>query len=434
MIELAKSGRWLGGPTPTGYTSKRIELVDVYEEGECNVLEKKKKTASMLVPVEEEIQLVQQIGYKYLELKSLSKLQAYFLENNIYSKNNIEFSICTLRGILSNPIYAPNDADILEYFNNKGITIYAEGDRAKFDGKYGLSGYGKKKDGNKDTDMKDWIISVGRHKPAFKEGLVWIRIQKLLEKNKEKRYRAESKHNFLFSGILRCSECGSFMRPKISQGGRFYYTCELKEKSRGTKCNSRNIRGLSLDKLMIEKLEEIFVPTSEIYQELSKISIKKDRVDIEDKEEKLKKKLKVTMEAIKNLIDKLKYMDVEVVELINEELKKLKAEKKQIEDELEDMQKKDNPKTSFQSVDTASLILDIINNCLKSFDSLDIKSKKDLLRILIEEMKGSGKNVEVKILNTKIKQTDKRLFSDMFEETTYKKELNVVSRLGKQFL
>lgn len=36
-------------------------------------------------------------------------------------------------------------------------------------------------------------------------------------------------------------------------------------------------------------------------------------------------------------------------------------------------------------------------------------------------MKGSGKNVAVKILNTKISQSDKRLFSDMFEETTVKK-------------
>ena len=39
MIELAKTGRWLGGLTPTGYTSKRIELVDVYEESDSNIIE-----------------------------------------------------------------------------------------------------------------------------------------------------------------------------------------------------------------------------------------------------------------------------------------------------------------------------------------------------------------------------------------------------------
>ena len=49
-------------------------------------------------------------------------------------------------------------------------------------------------------------------------------------------------------------------------------------------------------------------------------------------------------------------------------------------------------------------------------------------------MRGSGQSVDVKILNTKISQSDKRLFSDMFDETANKKDLNVVSRLGEQFL
>lgn len=434
MIELAKTGRWLGGPSPTGYISERMELVDVYEESEDNVIEKKKKKASKLVAVDDELELIQSIGYKFLELKSLTKLESYFVKNKIVTKNNIDFSVSTLRRILVNPVYAPNDQDVLEYFKSKGVTIYAEGDRANFDGKYGLLGYGKK-DGKKDNDVKDWIVSVGLHPPAFKEGLIWVRIQELLEKNKEKRYRADCKHDFLFSGILRCSECGSYMRPKVAQGKRFYYTCELKEKSRGTRCNSKNIRGLALDKLMVQKLEEIFVPTSELYQELSKLTIKKDRVDADTKADDIKKKLKINAESIKNLIDKLKYMDVEVVDLINEELKRLKQEKKQLEDELAQLEQSKQSEISFQNEEskTASLILDILDNCLKTFEYLDIKSKKDVLRILIEDMRGNGQNVDVKILNTKISQNDKRLFSDMFEETAVKKKLNVVSRTGEQF-
>lgn len=435
MIELAKTGRWLGGPTPTGYSSKRIEMVDVYEEGEYNVLEKKKKMVSMLVPIEEEMQLIEEIGYKFLELKSLNKLETYFLQNKIYSRNDIDYSVSTLKRILVNPVYAPNDSDVLEYFKSKGATIYADGERAKFDGKYGLLGYGKK-DGKKDNDVKKWIVSVGLHPPAFKEGIVWVRIQELLERNKEKRYRADCKHDFLFSGILKCSECGSYMRPKVAQGERFYYTCELKEKSRGTRCNSKNIRGLALDKLMMQKLEEIFVPTSELYQELSKLTIKKDRIDVDTKTDDIKKKLKNNAESIKNLIDKLKYVDVEVIDLVNDELKRLKQEKKQLEDELSKLEQSKQNEITFQNEEskTASLLLDILDNCLKTFEYLDIKSKKDVLRILIEDMRGSGQNVDVKILNTKISQSDKRLFSDMFEETANKKDLNVVSRLGEQFL
>ena len=435
MIELAKTGRWLGGITPTGYKSKRIKVVDVYEEGEDNIVEKKKKTASMLVPIEDEMKLIEEIGYKFLELKSLSKLETYFLKNKVYSKNKFDYSVSTLRRILTNPVYAPNDLDVVEYFKNKGVVIYAEGERANYDGKYGLLGY-KKNDGKKENDIKDWIVSVGLHPPVFKKGIVWIRIQELLERNKEKRYRADCKHDFLFSGILRCSECGSYMRPKIAQGDRFYYNCELKEKSRGTRCNSKNINGLALDKLVMKKIGEVLVPTSEIYQELSKMSIKKDRIDTDEKEENLKRKLKTNTEAIKNIIDKLKYIDFEVVDLINEELKKLKQEKKEIEEELVHIEQSKKNETTFKNEDsiTASIVLDMIDNCLKTFDYLDIKSKKDILKVLIEDMRGSGKNVEVKILNTRIDQNDKRLFSEMFDETANKKDLNVVNRIGMRYL
>ena len=123
-----------------------------------------------------EIELIEKIAYKFLELKSLTQLQAYLLQNNIATKRNMDFSVNTLRAILTNPVYAPNDQDVLEYFKSKGVTIYAEGDRANFDGKYGLLGYGKR-NGNKETDVKDWIVSVGLQKPAIKKGIVWVRVQ-----------------------------------------------------------------------------------------------------------------------------------------------------------------------------------------------------------------------------------------------------------------
>lgn len=422
------------GVTPTGYNSERMEVVNVYEESEDNIVEKKKKTASKLIDIDDELEIIKKIYYKFLELKSLSKLESYCLQNEVLTKNNIDFSISTLRSILSNPVYAPNDQDVLEYFKSKNIIIYAEGDRANFDGKYGLMAYGKR-NGNTDSDMKNWIVSVGLHKPAIKKGIDWIRIQELLEKNKDKRYRADCKHDFLFSGILRCSECGSYMRPKIAQGERFYYTCELKEKSRGKRCNSRNITGLALDKLVIQKLKEIFVPTSNIYKELSNMAIKREKIDVETKEEELKKKLKNNIESIKNLVDKLKYMDIEVIDFINDELKRLKKENTKMQREISELQKSKQNEICYKNEEsqTAFLVLDIINNYFKTFESIDIKSKKDILRILIEEMSGSGQNVEIKLLNTKINESDRRLFSDMFEETTTKNDLNVVSRTGKQF-
>lgn len=409
MIELAKTGRWLGGPTPTGFKSERIRIVDVYEENKEGEIEKKKKTACKLVEIEEEFKIIKLIYEKFLEIKSLNKLESYFLQNKIYTKNGADFSVSTLRAILTNPIYSANDRDILEYFDSKEIKIYAEGERAKFDGKYGLMGYGKKKV-NKGNSMKDWIISVGLHPPAV-SGITWIRVQELLEKNKEKRYRAERKHDFLFSGILRCAECGSYMRPKIAKGERFYYTCELKEKSRGKRCHGKNITGQTLDNLVIQKLKNIFTPSSEIYEELEKMTLAKDETSAKERQEELEKELRKSTEEIKNLVDKLKYMDITIVDFVNSELKKLKDRNEQIQDELEKIKNKnrDNAELENREKEDAAIILDVIQNYFKVFDLLDLKSKRDILNLLIEDMKGNGKEVEITLLNTKISESNKKL-------------------------
>ncbi|HBC84338.1 MAG TPA: hypothetical protein DCZ30_02535 [Clostridiales bacterium] len=224
------------------------------------------------------------------------------------------------------------------------------------------------------------------------------------------------------------------MRPKVSEGERFYYTCELKEKSRGTRCHGKNIAGLALDQSVIQKLQQIFVPNSEIYKELEKMSIRKDTIDSKDREEELKRKLKKNQEAIKNLVDKLKYMDIEVVDFINNELKKLKQENEEIQEELLKLEKNQNVGEYGENseAENAMLVLDIINNYFKTFECFDLKSKRDILKLLIEDMRGNGKNIEIDLLNTKISETDKRLLSNPLIEATNKKDLNVVSREGKQ--
>ena len=69
------------------------------------------------------------------------------------------------------------------------------------------------------------------------------------------------------------------------------------------RCHSKNINGKALDELMMKKLEKIFVPTSEVYQELSKLTIKKDRIELDTKVEELNKKIKTNDEAIQPASD-----------------------------------------------------------------------------------------------------------------------------------
>ena len=231
------------------------------------------------------------------------------------------------------------------------------------------------------------------------------------------------------------------MRPKATGNRkgdngkrRYYYTCELKDRSQGTKCKGANIAGIAMDNLIVEKLKEILVPSSEIYKELQKMSISKTKQDENEEIEILNKTYNKNLEAIKNLIEKLKFMDVEIAPLINDELKKLKNENEAIQEKIERLEKKQKNSEVKRTSESkgAELILDIIDNCLNNFDELDLKMKKDILRIFIKDIYGNGDKIEVNILNSKLEESTKKLFSESIEESNFKNYTGVAIRTGEQ--
>ena len=92
MIELAKTGRWLGGQTPTGFDAERYEIVDMYEQNNDNTLGKRKKKACKLVENYEERKTIEIIFEKYLTIKSLKGLETYLIQHNIVSRTGVYFS------------------------------------------------------------------------------------------------------------------------------------------------------------------------------------------------------------------------------------------------------------------------------------------------------------------------------------------------------
>ena len=110
MMELAKTGRWLGGNTPTGYESEGYELVHVKEVNDEDEVETKVKKAFMLKQIPEEILLVCEIYKKYMELKSQTGLEAYSQKKKKKTKNNKDFTRFSLLCILTNIVYAKNSS------------------------------------------------------------------------------------------------------------------------------------------------------------------------------------------------------------------------------------------------------------------------------------------------------------------------------------
>ena len=255
MHELSKTGRWLGGTTPTGYASESLSSVTV---------DGKVKKACKLKPIPEEIQLVKTIFSVFMETGSLSKTDQYLLEHRCVTKRGKQFTRFAIRGILTNPVYMIADETAYQYLKENNVDLFAE--RSEFDGEHGIMAYNRtlQRPGkaNQIRPMEEWIVAVGKH-PGIIAGSDWVRVQAMLDVNKSKSYRRPRSNVALLSGLLRCGECGDYMRPKLTnrknaEGELIYtYMCSTKERSHGTVCSMKNCNGNTLDAKIIEEIRKL---------------------------------------------------------------------------------------------------------------------------------------------------------------------------------
>lgn len=419
LLELAKTGTWLGGEAPLGFLAKRYKRISVCEDNN-NCVIKKNKMASKLIVNKKEVSIVKLIFLKYQELKSLTKLETFLIDNDIKTRKGAYYSITALKGILSNPVYAKNDKDILQYYKNKGIHIYCENDRRnEFDGKYGFLTFNKTSK-KKQKPVKDWIIAVG-----LQEGLIpgkeWIAVQMLLEKNTNKCYRAidHTKKQSIVSGLIKCSICGSDMRPrnmekkKADGSVNYRYCCKLKEKSKGQKCKGLNVNGEILDKKIIHIIKETYVPNLKIYNELQKMSIQETNAHTEL--DVLEKSYQKNEEEIQNLVEKMKYIDIDLLEIVNHNLRKLKKKKEALTSKINLLQNSHKEDSNLK-ITTHQDILNIINNSFGIFDTLDLKIKRDITRLFIENIFGNGEEVEIDFSTIPIEETNKKILSTLIQK------------------
>lgn len=252
MHELAKTGRWLGGTTPTGYTSQAVKSVTV--DGKS-----RKSCKLKLIPQEAEV--VRKIYSLYSETGSLTMTEEELLRQHVKTKTGRDFTRFSVRNILQNPVYLMADQDAYQYFVEKQADLFS--DRKEFDGVRGILAYNRT---NQEKDratvylpISEWIVSVGQH-PGIIPAKTWICVQESLERNKSKAYRKPRSNQALLTGLLRC-RCGSRMYPKLSnrftpEGARVYtYVCKMKERSKGSLCDSQNVDGNRLDGAVLERIQ-----------------------------------------------------------------------------------------------------------------------------------------------------------------------------------
>ncbi|MEG1684173.1 MAG: recombinase family protein, partial [Oscillospiraceae bacterium] len=305
MHELAKTGRWLGGITPTGYASEQVEKV---------MVDGKIRKACKLKMIPAEADVVQVIFRKFLETNSLTQTDTFLLEQGYRTKNDKEFTRFAIRNILQNPVYLIADEDAYRYLNENEADLFATED--EFDGVHGLMVYNRtlQKQGkaNQLRPMREWIAAVGRH-PGLISGAQWIKAQQLLEQNRDKGFRKPRSNVALLSGLLFCGSCGDYMRPKLTNrqtpdGETLYtYLCTRKERSRSHCCNIKNVNGNLLDQRIVSEMKKLSEDHSAFMEQLKagKKTLSDNREGYEQRLEQLVQEQRSREGEIKALVSSL---------------------------------------------------------------------------------------------------------------------------------
>ena len=399
MMELAKTGRWLGGNTPMGFESEKMEKFNING---------KKVSLYKLSPINDEIEIIKLIYDKYLELKSLTTLETFLLNNNLKTRRECDFARWGLKKILTNPVYAIADKDMFNYFKDNDMDIFNE--EIDWDGSNGVMSYNKTsktKTGSVKTKDKDqWINAIGKHQGIIK-GKDWVEVQTLLNSNQNKAYRLPVKNNSILAGILRCEHCGNLMRPKLKDttlpnGDRkFNYICDLKMRSRGKQCNCPNVNGNEADKLVIDGIKQLAKPTSEFYQELLKV-IKDENYGKNSQTtelEVLERKHNQNLASIKNYISRIEYVDEDLLDDVQNKIKDLKQKDKEIVAKIQEL-KAEQP-DSYTDQETAKMLIYILDNYMSNFTELDLLSQRNFLKLFIGNCSTDGKDIHIDLIGSR---------------------------------
>lgn len=394
MHELSKTGRWLGGTTPTGYESESISNVTV---------DGKKRKACILKMIPEEIGLVKLIFDKFLETGSLTKTDQFLLAGQYRTKRGKTFTRFAIKGILSNPVYMIADEDAYRYLVENEADLFAE--KELFDGKHGVMAYNRtlQKPGkaHQERPMNEWIVSVGKHQGVI-PGAQWVQTQKILERNKSKSYRKPRSNMALLSGLLYCGKCGDYMRPKLSNrqnaaGEPVYtYLCTSKERSRSQICNMKNASGNILDAKVMDIVKDLGKNSEamarQIAQAKKKIGGRLAGYDAEAA--RVRGQLANNENQIKALVLSLgKAAGAHAEKYILEQIDELHEKGKSLQNRLEELD------AMTRQHDLAGMEFDTLRQMLstmgESMEEYTVEEKRAAIRTLIRKIVWDGENAHI---------------------------------------
>jgi len=321
MLHGANHGKWLT-QSPYGYNLINKELV--INEDEAAVVRRAY-----------ELYLNQGMGF-YAIAKTLN-------EEGIPSKQGKEWSIRSVKLLLTNPVY-------------KGTLVWNRIDRSK------------KKRAKKEED--DWVVVEHAH-PQIIDRSMWEAVQKNLEKKPVHPRSQTSPH--LLGGILKCGRCGSGM--SISWSGspsnrKRLYRCSA-NKNKGT-CTSKSYRANDVEAWFKQGLLQISTSINQdyVYHVTKQMQ--------EDEKHKQTQKVHSAKNRYKRKVDAY------AAGLI--ELEDLQEEKQRMEKTIQEAENQESSSSSVDPMELEEILHQKIRSVVDAIDILPVVEAKALIKTLVEKV------------------------------------------------
>ncbi len=367
MFMLARSGRWLGGTTPTGYTAchKQTISVDGHIKNTCQL------TANW-----KELAIVSSIYQDFFKYHSLTAVVNSTKKRNYKTRTGKNFSITSIKEILQNPVYCIADINAYEYFADQQTDVCFAPENCS--NTLGLLTYHKRDYSHnaKRLPVSQWIVAIGQHTGII-SGSDWVRAQQLLHKNKKHSTKRKAGNQYaLLSGILTCGQCGEIMLAKARSNHptAFDYICRQKLHKNQT-CSCNNLNGTLADQHVLKTL----LNNIQLYQDYELLS------DLLQQKKNTQSSLKGQYHEQLKEIEKqqerlLSYMTHETFELfstsiINQKLEQLEQERLQLKHTV--LTPSSQLDISIQSIQT------ICENPSYLQNKLTLQQKRELIEIMV---------------------------------------------------
>lgn len=147
-------------------------------------------------------------------------------------------------------------------------------------------------------------VFAGKHEPVITEDEYW-KAQEILGRKGRPRPK---KHNFPFTGIIRCAECGSMItaEEKLKKNGKHYIYYRCTKKKRNVKCRQRFLNANDLEKQVKDFLGRIHVPEWLLAMALE--YLEGEQKEESEKQLSVEKYLKPALSQCQNKLDNLTRM------------------------------------------------------------------------------------------------------------------------------